>query len=307
MEKQNEVVLTEAVRELTGLMRRRRRRFWIGLMVVLAAVSLLLIQAVDEEKPLGMHVARVDVVGPILADSDASADSVISSLRDAFSAASAKAVVVYINSPGGSAVQSSRIHRELLRLREKHPQMPLYAVADDLCASGAYYVASATDRIYANEASLVGSIGVISASFGFVELLEELGIDRRVTISPEDGKKAMLDPFLEQSEEAVQHLQGMLDDVHDQFRAAVLAGRGTRLAEAGEDVFDGRFWSGTRARELGLVDEFGDIQDIARSLELEEVFTYSQKEPLIDRLLEPKFDRPISQLLGMKLLRGIQF
>ena len=216
---------------------------------------------------VGSHTALVEVNGPIAADELASADNLVGALRAAFEAESSKAVVLRINSPGGSPVQSGYVYDEIKRLREEYPDKKIYAVISDIGASGAYYIAAAADEIYANRASLVGSIGVVAGGFGFTEAMEKIGVDRRLYTAGDN--KAFLDPFSPEQEEEVAFWQGVLENTHKQFIEAVRQGRGDRLADDPR-LFSGLVWSGEQAVELGLVDGLGSSSWVARQLVGEE-------------------------------------
>ena len=213
------------------------------------------------------------------------AESVISGLRSAFEHDDTAAVVLEINSPGGSPVQAAYIYDEIRRLREQHASIPLYAAVVDVAASGGYFVAAAADRIYVNPSSLVGSIGVRMDAFGFVDMMDKLGIERRLLVAGDD--KGLYDPFLPEQPEQKAHLQAMLDDVHRHFIEAVQDGRGDRLAN-GENLFSGLIWSGERALELGLVDAYGNARSIAREVDAEEIVNFTPRsnwlEQVTDRL-----------------------
>lgn len=229
----------------------------------------------------GKHTALVEVNGPIAADELASADNIVGALRSAFEEKNAAAVILRINSPGGSPVQSGYIYDEMLRLREEYPDKKVYAVISDVGASGAYYIASAADEIYANRASLVGSIGVVAGGFGFTGVMEKLGVERRLYTAGEN--KAFLDPFSPEQDEEVVFWQGVLENTHEQFIEAVKAGRGERLADD-ERLFSGLVWSGEQAVELGLVDGLGSSSWVARQIVgQEKLVDYSRhKSPLQD-------------------------
>ncbi|MDX1693880.1 MAG: S49 family peptidase [Ketobacteraceae bacterium] len=221
------------------------------------------------------HTALVNVKGMIADGYDANADSIVSGLRKAFEAEHSKAVVLRINSPGGSPVQSGMVYREILRLRDENPEKKVYAVITDVGASGAYYIAAAADEIYADQASIVGSIGVISDGFGFVEAIDKLGIERRIYNSGEN--KAMLDPFSPEDKEQTEFFQSVLNTVHQQFIEAVKQGRGDRLKDT-ETVFSGLMWSGEQALPLGLIDGLGSPGYVAREIIGEEkVVDYTPK------------------------------
>ncbi|MDX1605720.1 MAG: S49 family peptidase, partial [Candidatus Competibacterales bacterium] len=224
-----------------------------------------------------------------------SAQYVIGGLRAALENPATAGVILAINSPGGSPVQSGLIHDAVLRLREQHPDIPVVAVAADVCASGGYYVAVAAESIYADQASLVGSIGVVAGSFGFVEAMERLGIERRLYTAGDN--KALLDPFSPEQPEQVDYFQGLLEQIHQQFIEAVQQGRGERLA-ADENLFSGLIWSGERGVELGLVDGLGSVRSVAEDVIGEaELVDYTQGQDWIDRLLV-KLGQGIGQALG---------
>lgn len=229
----------------------------------------------------GRHTALVDIQGPIAADELASADNIVGSLRSAFEDENAAAVVLRINSPGGSPVQAGYVYDEIRRLRAENPEKKVYAVISDIGASGAYYIAAAADEIYANRASLVGSIGVVAGGFGFTEAMDKIGIDRRLYTAGEN--KAFLDPFSPENSEEVQFWQSVLETTHAQFIEAVKAGRGDRLVDD-ERLFSGLIWSGEQALELGLIDGLGSASFVAREVVgEEELVDYSRrKSPLQD-------------------------
>ncbi|MBS1235571.1 MAG: peptidase [Proteobacteria bacterium] len=230
------------------------------------------------------YTALVDLDGEISAESNANADNIIQGLRDAFEAKAAVGVILQANSPGGSPVQSAYIYDEILRLREKYPDKPLYAVIGDVCASGCYYAVAAADKIYASPASIVGSIGVLMDGFGFVDGMKKLGIERRLLTAGEN--KGMLDPFSPLDSKARHHAQKMLDEIHGQFIDAVKQGRGDAL-KPNKEIFSGLFWSGTKAKELGLVDEYGSAGSVARDvIGAEEIVDYTVRENLFHRLAE---------------------
>jgi len=231
----------------------------------------------------GAHTALIELKGVIADDEKASADNVVTALRKAFDDSNTRGVVLRINSPGGSPVQSGYIYDEIKRLRGLHPDIKLYAVITDLGASGAYYVASAADAIYADKASLVGSIGVTAASFGFVGTMEKLGVERRVYTSGEH--KAFLDPFQPQKPEETRFWQQVLDTTHQQFIDSVKKGRGDRLKVEGHpELFSGLVWSGEQALPLGLIDGLGSASYVAREVVKEErLVDFTQEDSPFDR------------------------
>ena len=246
------------------------------------------------------HVGFVTVSGVIAPDQDASADMIVSGLTRAFEAENSKAVVIKINSPGGSPVQSNQVYNAIKRLRAEYPEKKVYAAITDLGASGAYYIASAADEIYADPASIVGSIGVIMAGFGFEEAAEKLGVERRVLTAGEN--KAVMDPFSPISPEDRKHMQVMLDEIHQQFITAVKNGRGDRLkADTHPEIFSGLFWTGEKAMELGLVDGLKSPGNVARDIVgLEEMVNYSVSRSPFEEFVR-RFGVSIGEGLANKL------
>ncbi|NJN46718.1 MAG: S49 family peptidase [Candidatus Competibacteraceae bacterium] len=234
----------------------------------------------DRSQP---HAALVNVEGLIASGMDANAKDVISGLRSAFKNDNTVGVILSINSPGGSPVQAGEMYDEIMRLREAHPKTPIYAVAADVCASGGYYVAAATQKIYANKASIIGSIGVRTDGFGFEDAMTKLGITRRLYTSGDS--KGFLDPFQPPKPEDVQHLKSMLDEIHQQFIAAVRQGRGERLRETPE-LFSGLVWTGSKSLELGLIDELADMRYVAKEvLGTEKIIDYTTRPKVLERIL----------------------
>jgi protease-4 len=259
---------------LKALDEQRRARQWSALFKLLWFTFIFLVFAAfmgwigrpDAEAAagsLGKHTAVIDVEGVIGVEEKASAEKVIKGLNRAFKDSNTQGVVVRINSPGGSPVQSGYINDEIRRLRAKYPNIPVHAVVQDLCASGGYYIAVAADRIYVDKASLVGSIGAIMGSFGFVGTLEKLGMERRAYASGEN--KDFLDPFLPENPKHKEHAQSLLTQIHEQFMRAVREGRGTRLKESPE-IFSGLVWTGEKSIELGLADALGSTEYVAREV-----------------------------------------
>ncbi|MEJ2619091.1 MAG: signal peptide peptidase SppA [Candidatus Thiodiazotropha sp.] len=230
------------------------------------------------------HTALIDVKGLISSETKASADKVVTALRKAYKDKKTKGIILRMNTPGGSPVQSRYINREIGRLKEKHPDIPVYAVVSDICASGGYYIAAAADKIYADEGSLVGSIGVLINGFGFVDVMRQLGIERRLLTAGEN--KGLLDPFSPLEPSDKNHVQRMLDQLHKQFIETVKEGRGDRLkVDQHPEIFSGLFWSGEEALTLGLIDEFGNSSYVAREvIGAEEIVDFTQKEEVWDRL-----------------------
>lgn len=229
----------------------------------------------------GPHTALVEVRGEIADDSEASADNLVAALKGAFEDHTSQAVVLRINSPGGSPVQAGIINDEIKRLKAKHKK-PVYAVVEEMCASGAYYVAVAADEIFVDKASLVGSIGVLMDGFGFAGTLDKLGVERRLLTAGEN--KGMLDPFSPQNEKHRAYAQSMIDQIHKQFIKVVKDGRGKRLKES-PDTFSGLFWNGEEAVRQGLADRFGNLDYVAREVvKAEEVIDYTPKENVAEKL-----------------------
>jgi protease-4 len=238
----------------------------------------------DAEEALGRHTALIDIDGAIEAEGSGSAAVVIPALDKAFSDAGSVAVVLHINSPGGSPVQAGMIVDEILRLRKGYPSKPLYVVVDEMCASGGYYIAAAADKIYVNKASVVGSIGVLMDGFGFAGAMEKVGVERRLLTA--GANKGFMDPFTPMSEKHKAYAQVMLDEIHQQFIGVVRAGRGKRLKETPE-TFSGLFWSGAKAVEMGLADGFGTVDTVARDIvKADDIVDYTQHEGLPERVLK---------------------
>jgi protease-4 len=229
------------------------------------------------------HTAVVEIKGEIASGADASAELIVAAMRGAFEDEGAQAVVLLINSPGGSPVQAGIINDEIKRLKIKHKK-PVYAVVEESCASAAYYIAVAADKIFVDKASIVGSIGVLMDGFGFTGLMDKLGIERRLMTAGEN--KGFLDPFSPQTERQRAFAQTMLDQIHKQFIDAVKTGRGSRLKETPE-TFSGLFWSGQQAIEFGLADQLGNLDYVAREVvKAEEIIDYTRRENVAERLVK---------------------
>jgi protease-4 len=227
------------------------------------------------------HTAVIEIKGEIASGGETSADQVVTSLRSAFEDKGAKAVVLLINSPGGSPVQAGMINDEIYRLKALHKK-PVYAVVEETCASAAYYIAVAADQIYVDKASIVGSIGVLMDGFGFTGLMEKLGVERRLMTAGEN--KGFMDPFSPQTEKHRAFTQGMLNQIHQQFIAVVKKGRGERLKETPE-TFTGLFWSGQQAVELGLVDKIGTLDFVARDVvKAPDLIDYTKRDNVAEKL-----------------------
>lgn len=291
---------------LAGVEEQRRARRWGIFFKCLVFIYLfvglgVIIQAIDMKKNPGSgsaYTAVIDIEGMIADKEAASADNIIGSLRAAFEDSKVKGVVLRINSPGGSPVQAGYVYDEIVRLRAAHPDIKVYAVIADLGASGAYYIASAADQVYADKASLVGSIGVTAAGYGFVETLDKLGIERRVYTAGEH--KSFLDPFQPQKPEETAFWQGVLDTTHKQFIASVKKGRGDRLRDKEHpELFSGLVWSGEQALSLGLIDGLGSASSVARDVIGEkELVDFTVEESPLDRFSK-KLGASIAERLAM--------
>jgi protease-4 len=271
-----------------ALKEQRRARLW-GIffkLLTFAYVTFLLVVLVDWKGRAEMasgkkHTAMVEVSGLISPGSDASAERVTSALQAAFKDKNTQGVVVRCNSPGGSPVQAQTIYDEMRRLRKLYPEIPLYAVVEDVCASGGYFVAVGADRIYVAKASVVGSIGVLMNGFGFTGLMEKLGVERRLITAGEN--KGMLDPFSPMDEKDVAHAKQLMADIHQQFIGVVKEGRGKRLKETPE-IFSGLIWTGQRSVELGLADGFGSLDSVARDVvKAEDIVDFSTRESVVEK------------------------
>ena len=229
------------------------------------------------------HTALVNIKGEIADGSEASADNIVASMRAALEDTGSQGLILLINSPGGSPVQAGIINDEIVRLKALHHK-PIYAVVEESCASAAYYIAAAADKIYVDKASIVGSIGVLMDGFGFTGLMDKLGVERRLMTAGEN--KGFMDPFSPQTEAQRKHAQGMLNHIHSQFIAVVKKGRGDRLKET-PDMFSGLFWTGQQAVELGLADELASMDQVARDvIKAEEVVDYSRHDNVAERLVK---------------------
>ena len=255
------------------------RLAWLGL--VLAVAWALFVARNHVNTATGPHTALIDVRGEIAAESEASAEGLVAALKTAFEDKGTQAVVLRINSPGGSPVQAGIINDEIRRLKAKH-QKKVYAVVEEMCASGAYYIAVAADEIYVDKASLVGSIGVLMDGFGFTGTMEKLGIERRLLTA--GANKGMLDPFSPQNEKQTAFAKAMIDRIHLQFIKVVKDGRGARLKET-PDTFSGLFWNGEEAVRQGLADKIGNLDYVAREVvKAEEIIDYTPKDNVAERL-----------------------
>jgi protease-4 len=279
---------------------RRARRWSIFFKILFAAYLLffLLLYFPDGINAPGIstsHTALIEVDGSISANSSASAENIKKGLQAAFENEHIAGIILRINSPGGSPVQAGYINDEIRRLRQEHSNIPIYAVITDICASGGYYIAVAADKIYADKASLVGSIGVLINSFGFVGAMEKLGIERRLFTAGD--YKGLLDPFSPIKEPEAQHIQKMLDNIHEQFIRTVKEGRGDRLKD-NPSLFSGLLWTGEQALTLGLIDGLGSSDYVAREiLGAEEIVDYTPKPRFLERFAG-QFGATLSNVLS---------
>jgi protease IV len=298
-------VLERLVRSV--LDEQRRTRNWgiffkiLGFIYLFALLFLGLGWIGGADKALtGRHTALVDLNGVIAHDSPASAERINTGLQDAFKDRNTAGVIVRVNSPGGSPVQAGQINNEMRRLRGLHPQIPLYVVVEDICASGGYYVAVAADRIYVDPASVVGSIGVLMNGFGFTGTMEKLGVERRLITAGEN--KGFLDPFSPLSLQQKAYAEKMLTEIHRQFIDVVKQGRGDRLKPTPE-LFSGLVWTGQKSIELGLADALGSVDYVAREvIKAEQVIDFTPKENLAER-----FARRFGGATAEALLRATSF
>lgn len=273
---------------LAAIQEQRRARHWGVFFKLLLFVYLFALLFIGmgwigkRDGSPGRHTALVEVRGVIAHDSAASADAVTTGLQDAFKDKRTQGVILRINSPGGSPVQAGYINDEIRRLRAKYPNIPLYAVVEDICASGGYYVAVAADRIYVDKSSIIGSIGVLMDGFGFTGTMDKLGVERRLLSAGEN--KGFLDPFSPILEAHKEHAQQMLDQIHLQFINVVRQGRGKRLKET-PDMFSGLLWVGQKSIDLGLADAYGNVDYVAREVvKAEDIVDFTPHENVAERL-----------------------
>jgi protease-4 len=249
------------------------------------------------------HTAVVELKGVIQADGDASAEKINKALRAAFEDSNTQGVILKANSPGGSPVQSSMMNDEIVRLRKQYPAIPLYVVAEEVCASGCYYVAAAADKIYVNQASIIGSIGVLMDGFGFVETMNKVGVERRLLTAGQN--KGFLDPFSPVNEAHKNFTLAMLNEIHQQFIEVVKRGRGKRLQETPE-LFSGLFWSGAKSIQLGLADELGSVDSVAKSvIKAEDIVEFSEKENFAERFAK-RFGASVGAAAFQSIKSGAQ-
>lgn len=275
---------------MSAIQEQRRARHWSIFFKVLTFgylfILLFLFLGAFEDKKDGLsgdkHTALVDLTGVISFESNANADNLIASLQDAFEDKNTAGIVLRCNSPGGSPVQAGLVNDEIKRLRALHPEISLHVVVEDMCASGGYYIAAAADNIYVNQASIVGSIGVLMDGFGFTGTMQKLGVERRLMTAGEN--KGFMDPFSPRNPKHEAFTKSLLNDIHQQFIDVVREGRGKRLKETPE-VFSGLFWTGDKAVKMGLADGIGSVDSVARDvIKAEKIVDYTARENIADRL-----------------------
>ena len=296
---------------LSALQEQRRARHWniffkLLMYIWLFGLLFLVIGWIGKkEVPLvGKHTALVELEGIIAPGTEGSAENITSGLQQAFKDKNTQGVILRINSPGGSPVQAGYINDEIKRLRGQYPNIPLYAVIEDICASGGYYVAVAADKIYVDKASLIGSIGVVMDGFGFTGTMEKLGVERRALAAGENKK--FLDPFAPLNPAQKEYAEKMLADIHQQFISVVRNGRGKRLKENPE-IFSGLVWTGQKSVELGLADGLGSVDSVARDvIKAEDVVDFTPRENVAERLAR-KFGATMAEtLLRLAAVGGAQ-
>ena len=276
--------------------RRWKIFFRLAWLALLAAIAFAALRQASPSTSTP-HTAVVDIKGEIASGAEASAEFVVAAMRSALEDEGSQALVLLINSPGGSPVQAGIINDEIVRLKAKHKK-PIYAVVEETCASAAYYIAAAADDIYVDKASIVGSIGVLMDGFGFTGTMEKLGVERRLLTAGEN--KGFLDPFSPQTEKQRAYAQTMLDQIHQQFIAVVKAGRGDRLKTT-PDTFSGLFWTGQQAVEMGLADQMGSLDYVAREVvKAEDIIDYTRRDNVAERLAK-KFGAAV----GMGAVKGL--
>jgi len=275
---------------------RRWSTLFKGLAFVYVLILILMALGImhNGKKTFEAHTALIDIAGVIEPGGEVSADTVLSSLRDAYDSKATKGIILRINSPGGSPVQAGIINDEIKRLRKLHPEIPVYAVVEDICASGGYYIAAAADKIYVDKASIVGSIGVLMDGYGFTEAMKKVGVERRLMTAGEN--KAMLDPFSPVNPKHQELAQAMLNEVHEQFKTVVRQGRGSRLKETPE-LFSGLFWSGEQSIKLGLADALGSTDYVAREV--------IKQEDIVDFTYQDDFASRIAKRIGASVSTAI--
>ncbi len=277
-------LLSQTVKEFR---RGRQWRIFIRLLLIGLLGTLLFSGIFEQQKSIPQHLrahaAIIQVNGPIMATASASAENIIASLEQALKSRHVRGIILNINSPGGSPVQADYVYKAIVSARHDHPNIPIIAVCNDMCASAAYFIASGANQIYADEASLVGSIGVLINGFGFVDAMNKLGVERRLLTA--GVNKGFLDPFSPLTGDERARAQTLINDIHQQFIQRVVAGRGDRLSRGG-DIFSGAVWTGHQAQQLGLIDGFGSAQQVTRSvLKLNSLIDYTVQKHYFDELM----------------------
>lgn len=305
---EREIIEKVALAAITEQTRARRWGIVFKTLTFLYLAAVLFAVSPNSKKEMGGsgkdHTAVIDIVGMIAEGKDVTADSVIKSLRAAVKDKNTKGIILHANSPGGSPVQSHYIYTEIRNIKKQNPKLPIYAVVSDICASGCYYIASASDKIFVSPASLIGSIGVLMDGFGFVDGMKNIGIERRLITA--GTHKAMLDPFSPSKPEETAYIQGLINQVHQQFITAVKDGRGNRLKET-PDMFSGLVWTGEESLKNGIADAYGDDRTVAKDLiGAEKLEDFSEKEELFDKLvgkMGAAFGHALSSALQLPDLR----
>jgi len=298
---------------LASVIEQRRTRRWGVFFKLLFVAYIVVISTLAMQPSMpgltasssGSHTAVIDVKGVIVSGGEADAELIIESLEEAMADPDTKGVILRVNTPGGSPVQSSYVYKAIQAQRKKHPDIPIHAVVEDLCASGGYYIASAVDKIFVNESSMVGSIGVVMNGFGFTEIMKTAGIERRLYTAGEH--KGFLDPFSDINPTERAHVQSMLNDIHQEFIKAVKTGRGDRLKDV-PDLFSGLVWAGTESIQLGLTDGIGNVQSVAKNeIGEERIVDFTRQKPFIELLAKnvgvsmAQFAATLSSMSGNKL------
>lgn len=302
----SQVLLNQLV--LNYMEEKKRQKRWkavkfIAVIFLIAVIARLFmnINAEDSIARTKAHVGLIDISGTIAEESPADSENFAKSMDDAYKSSGLKALVLRINSPGGSPVQAEYIYNTIRFYQQKYPDIKVYSVCVDACASAAYYIAVAADEIYASPASLVGSIGVLFNGFGFVDTLQKVGATRRLHTA--GANKGFLDPFMPENPAQIQLLDTMLKQIHEQFIARVKEGRGDRLV-VNNDLFSGLFWTGQQAKELGLIDGFASAGQLARhKLQIEDMINYTNKQNLFERIAKNigvAFADQLPEALGMR-------
>lgn len=287
---------------LAGLQEQKTARRWAVFFKSLSFIFLLLLLLMvlgvigQNKNASTAHTALIDIAGVIEPGGQVNADAVISSLNDAYDSKGTKGIILRINSPGGSPVQAGIINDEIHRQRKLHPEIPVYAVVEDICASGGYYIAVAADKIFVDKASIVGSIGVLMDGYGFTEVMKKVGVERRLMTA--GSNKGMLDPFSPVNPKQQAFAQSMLDQIHQQFITVVREGRGARLKE-NEETFSGLFWNGEESIKLGLADAQGSAEYVAREvIKQADIVDFTYQDTVVDRFAK-KLGASMAQELGL--------